>query len=280
MSAREATVRAPAKLNLFLHVLGRRPDGYHELQTLFQLVDLCDELRIAVTDDGEVRRVDAGADDAMAAVPEDRDLAIRAARLLRERAGIHAGARIAIRKRIPMGGGLGGGSSDAGAVLRTLNRLWSAGLDEDALAALGLELGADVPLFVRGRTAWGEGRGERLTPVATDPAWYLIVHPGVAVSTAEVFADPELTRDTPPLTMRDLGTASLRNDCEAVVRRRHPQVAAALDFLARHGKARLSGTGACVFAGFATEAEAAAVAGQLPAAWTGHVARGLERIDD
>ncbi|MET0292938.1 MAG: 4-(cytidine 5'-diphospho)-2-C-methyl-D-erythritol kinase [Steroidobacteraceae bacterium] len=276
---RVVTGLAPAKVNLFLHILGRRADGYHELQTAFQLVDLCDELRIEATDDGLITR-EAPEDAALAAVPADQDLVVRAARLLQERSGSPRGARIAVTKRIPMGGGLGGGSSDAACVLRVLNQLWGTGLDEDALAALGLSLGADVPMFVRGRNAWGEGRGERLTPIETPPGWFTIVHPGISIATAAVFADPELTRDTPAQTMQRLDGPGLRNDCEAVVRRRYPVVAEALDLLSRFAPARLSGTGACVFARFEDRAAAERAAGAMPSRWTAHVARGLQRISN
>ncbi len=273
-----ATGLAPAKLNLFLHILGRRADGYHELQTVFQLVDLCDIVRIRVTPDAAIVREPMAATDPLAGVTADLDLTVRAARLLQQRTGCSLGARIAVDKRIPLGGGLGGGSSDAACVLTMLNRLWSTRLDEDALAALGLELGADVPFFVRGRNAWGEGRGERLTPIETPPRWFVIVHPGVAVGTAEVFGDPELTRDTPPLTMHRLDSPGLRNDCEGVVRRRYPVVGSALDFLSQFAPARLSGTGACVFTSFIAREQAIEVADRVPSRWSAYVAEGLTRI--
>lgn len=270
------TGRAPAKLNLFLHILGRRPDGYHDLQTVFQLVDLCDEIRVELTTDGRIERAPLATGSPLADVPPEQDLAIRAARLLQTRARPGQGAVIAIDKRIPTGGGLGGGSSDAATVLRLLNELWALRLSLDELAALGVTLGADVPVFVRGRTAWGEGRGERLTPIHTPPRWFVIVHPAVAVSTASVFADPELTRNTPPLRMRDFGAVPVRNDCEPVVRRRHPPVAEALDWLATFAPAQLTGTGACIFTTFPDEAAARAVAGKVPAPWKAWVTRGIE----
>jgi 4-diphosphocytidyl-2-C-methyl-D-erythritol kinase len=272
------TALAPAKVNLFLHILGRRPDGYHELQTLFQLIDLCDELQFEVIGDGAITRHTP--DLPLAAVPAEQDLVVRAARLLQQHAGVQLGARITVRKRIPMGGGLGGGSSDAACVLRVLNRLWATGLDEDALAALGLTLGADVPFFVRGRNAFGEGRGERLTPLETPAGWFTVVHPGISISTAAVFADPELTRDTPALTMQPLDGPGLRNDCEPVVRRRYPEVGTAIDLLSRFAPARLSGTGACVFARFADRPAAAQAARAMPPVWTAWVAEGLQRISD
>ena len=275
---------APAKLNLFLHVLGRRDDGYHALQTVFQLVDLEDRLTFTPRADGAVRRRSANAD-----VEEANDLSVRAASLLKARSGCAAGVDIAVEKRIPMGGGLGGGSSDAATTLRALNRIWALGLDVDALAAIGLELGADVPVFVRGRSAFAEGVGERLEPVELDSPWYLIVDPGCSVSTARVFAEPALTRDSTPLRIRDLAppgggplTArsllrSARNDCEPVVRALYPQVDAALDWLAERGDARMTGTGACVFAPFEDRDAAHSVLEALPSEWRGCVARGMNR---
>jgi len=268
---------APAKLNLFLHVTGRRPDGYHSLQTVFQLLDWCDELRIEANADGRIERV-AGPE----AIDAEQDLCVRAARALQQASGSRLGARIELRKRIPTGGGLGGGSSDAATVLLVLDRLWGLHGGLEALAALGLTLGADVPVFVRGESAWGEGRGERLTPLALPERWFLVIHPGVSVSTAEVFQAPELTRNSPVLTIRafspgaDAG-AGLRNDCEPVVRARVPAVAEALDWLARFAPSRMSGTGACVFAAFDSAAAAERVAARVPEVWTARVARGVQR---
>lgn len=262
---------APAKLNLFLHVVGRRPDGYHELQTVFQLLDLADELEFTVRDDGQVRRV-AGPPE----VPAADDLAVRAARLLRERTGTSQGADIVVRKRIPLQGGLGGGSSDAATALVALNDLWGAGLDEDRLAALGVELGADVPVFVRGRSAWAEGIGDRLTPVTLPPSWFAIVRPAAAVATAEVFQAPELTRNTPRITIRSYLRSGGRNDCQPVVVSRHPEVRRALGWLDQRGAAQLTGTGSCVFAAFDGRDEAAAALAGLPSEWLGFVARGLD----
>jgi 4-diphosphocytidyl-2-C-methyl-D-erythritol kinase len=271
---------APAKLNLFLHVTGRRADGYHELQTLFQLVDLADEIRIRGRDDGAIVRTAGPAD-----VPAEDDLVVRAARRLRERAGDPTlGAEVAVTKRIPLGGGLGGGSSDAATVLVALDRLWGLGLGRDALAALGLELGADVPVFVRGSTALATGVGERLQPVEVARAWFAIVHPGVAVATGPVFQAPELTRNSETITItgsfspgwpeRDLPG---RNDLEPVVRSRHAPVRAALEWLGRRGRARLTGSGACVFAAYADERAARAALAGLPDDWRGFVAAGLQR---
>ena len=263
---------APAKLNLFLHVNGRRPDGYHDLQTVFQLLDLSDQIAIEATDDPHIERLEGPA-----AVDPDSDLCIRAALALRAATGVPRGARIRLRKRIPIGGGLGGGSSDAATVLAVLNRLWGTGLSGDRLAEIGLALGSDVPIFVRGSSAWAEGRGEKLTSLELPPAWYLVVYPGVAVVTAAIFQAPELTRNSPLITIRALSPDLARNDCEPVVRSRYPAVAAALDWVGARARARLSGTGSCVFAAFASAAEAERVAARVPDEWTAFVARGLDR---
>jgi 4-diphosphocytidyl-2-C-methyl-D-erythritol kinase len=261
---------APAKLNLFLHVTGRRADGYHELQTLFQLIDLCDELVLSVRADGVIERT-AGPE----GVEPERDLAVRAARALKAATGTALGASIQVRKRIPVGGGLGGGSSDAATVLLALNELWECRLPPGELTALGLSLGADVPVFIGGSSAWGEGIGERLTPVALPQAWYVIVHPGVTVSTAGVFQSPELTRNSPLITIRAFFEAGGRNDCEPVVRSRFPEVAEAMQWLGRYAPARLSGTGSCVFAACASAIEAERLAARVPDRWPSYVARGL-----
>jgi 4-diphosphocytidyl-2-C-methyl-D-erythritol kinase len=265
---------APAKLNLFLHIVGRRPDGYHELQTCFQFIDLCDEIEIEVRKDGRIRRV---AD--MPGVPEDADLCVRAARMLQAAAGTRLGADIGVIKRIPMGGGLGGGSSDAATCLVALNELWQLHRPEDELAALGLKLGADVPVFVRGRTAWAEGVGERLTPLypplAPFEANYLILKPNIGVSTAEIFQDPELTRNSPPITIHGFLASGGQNDCLGVVRRRYPEVARALDWLSGFGLARLTGTGACVFLAVETMDRGREIIGKLPPGLDAFLARGL-----
>ncbi len=261
---------APAKLNLFLHVTGRRADGFHNLQTLFQLLDWGDDIGLQSSDDGRIERLAGPA----AIAPED-DLAVRAARALQEATGTRRGARIRVRKRIPLGGGLGGGSSDAATVLRVLNHLWGTGLGLAELASLGLDLGSDVPVFVYGSSAWAEGRGEELMPFPIPPAWYLIVHPGVAAGTASIFQAPELTRNSPLITIRAFSPAQSRNDCEPVVRSRYPEVAAALDWLGP--ASRLSGTGSCVFAAFDNAAAAERVAARVPDEWTSFVARGVNR---
>jgi 4-diphosphocytidyl-2-C-methyl-D-erythritol kinase len=265
---------APAKLNLFLHVTGRRADGYHELQTLFQLLDWGDELAIEVTGEPRIERIEGPA-----SIPPDQDLVVRAALALQAASGGRLGARIQVRKRVPPGGGLGGGSSDAATVLRVLNRLWGVGWTVQALADLGLTLGADVPVFVHGSSAWAQGRGEQLTPMDVPEAWYVIVYPGVAVSTADIFQAPELTRNSPLITIRAFSAAGTRNDCEPVVRQRYPAIDAALNWLAARaaGVARLSGTGSCVYAAFARAADAERVAARVPEEWKSFVARGVNR---
>ena len=262
---------APAKLNLFLHVTGRRPDGYHELQTVFQLLDLKDTLAFEPRDDGVIERRGGPA-----GVAPEHDLAVRAARLLQAHTGTRLGANLWLDKHIPVGGGLGGGSSDAATVLVALNALWGTGLDTPALAALGLSLGADVPVFVHGRSVWAEGIGEVLEPVDLPPRWYAVVCPSVGVSTAEVFQAPELTRNSPKITIRGFLQAGGRNDCEPVVVARQPEVRAAIEWLGVRGAARLTGTGSCVFAGFVERERAEAALVGLPPRWTGFVARGLD----
>lgn len=265
---------APAKLNLFLHVTGRRGDGYHLLQTVFQLLDYGDRLAFVLRDDSAVHRATE-----LAGVPADQDLVVRAARLLQEAAGVGAGVDIHVDKRLPMGGGLGGGSSNAATTLVALDRLWNTRLGVDALAELGMQLGADVPVFVRGHSAWAEGVGEQLQPLELPERWYLVLIPPVTVSTAAIFSDSHLRRDCPPITIRDFLAApespQWGNVCEAPVRARYPEVAAALDALDALASARLTGTGACVFAAFETESAANAAWQQLAENWQGFVARGV-----
>jgi len=263
---------APGKLNLLLHITGRRTDGYHELQTLFQFLTVCDWLYFDVSGPAGVRLAGQPA-----GVPADTDLCVRAARLLLEVTGTTRGVTIYNDKCLPIGGGLGGGSSDAATTLLVLNRLWELDLDIKELAELGLRLGADVPVFIHGHSAFAEGVGEVLTPASPPEIWFLVLVPPVSVSTAGIFSDPDLTRDTPRTKIPDLISGEGRNDCEAVARRRYPEVAAALDWLDRFSPSRMTGTGACVFAGFATEADAQAVARQIPQTWTGFVARGVNR---
>jgi 4-diphosphocytidyl-2-C-methyl-D-erythritol kinase len=267
---------APGKLNLFLLVTGRRPDGYHTLQTLFRLIDRADELTFALRRDGRVTRMAE-----LAGVAESSDLALRAARLLQAETGCALGADIGIHKRLPLGGGLGGGSSDAATTLLALNRLWGLHLPRAMLQQLALRLGADVPVFVFGRNALAEGIGEQLQPVHLPPAWYFVLVPPVAVSTAEVFADPELTRTTAPVTIRAFseGCASSalfgRNDLEATVCRRYPEVSRHLRWLGQFGPAALTGSGACVYCPFDSETPARSALAQLPADMQGFVAGGL-----
>lgn len=264
---------APAKINHFLHVVGRRSDGYHLLQTVFQFLDLADELRIAVTADGEVR---CAGNYPEASAPDD--LALRAALALQQVCGVSQGADIYVHKRVPIGGGLGGGSSDAATTLTALNHLWGIGLTTDQLAKFSLNLGADVPVFIRGFAAWAEGVGEFLTPLELPENWLLLIHPNCRVSTAAVFDAPDLMRDTAPMTTRDFLAGAGGNDCEPVARRLCPEVGAALDWLAARGaRARLSGTGASVFAVFQREAEARALLAELPAKWQGFATRGRNR---
>jgi 4-diphosphocytidyl-2-C-methyl-D-erythritol kinase len=264
---------APAKLNLFLHVTGRRADGYHTLQTVFQFLDYGDELTFVVTDDGRVTRAEP-----VAGVAEDRDLTLRAARLLQESCGITRGVQIRLTKRLPIGGGLGGGSSDAATTLLAMNELWGVRLSRSDLASLGLKLGADVPVFIHGHAAWAEGIGEVLTPVEPEEAWYLVLVPPVHVSTAGVFGDPELTRYSPPLTIRDFHEGrGLQNDLEPVVRSRYPDVDRALRLLAEFGEPRMSGSGGCVFLKLRDADQGKQILERIPKPFTGFVARGLNR---
>ena len=268
---------APAKLNLGLRVVGRRPDGYHELQTVFQIIDLADELAFEPRSDGTITRLSDAASgaDALAAVAPGDDLCVRAALALRAASGLRTGVTIRIRKRIPLGGGLGGGSSDAATTLCVLDRLWDTRLGAAELAKLGLALGADVPVFVHGHSAVGEGVGERLTPVSLPARWFLVLHPGVAVATKDVFQAPELTRNSAILTIPALLASGDGNDCEPVVRQRFPEVAAALDWLGGYASARLTGTGACIYATFESADAAAEVARKVPPRWRSWVVSGL-----
>jgi 4-diphosphocytidyl-2-C-methyl-D-erythritol kinase len=264
---------APAKLNLFLRIVGRRPDGYHRLQTVFQLLDWGDTVRLRLRDDGQVRRPGGP----IYGVAEADDLVVRAAKLLQSESKTPLGVDIVVEKSIPLGGGFGGGSSDAATVLVALNRLWNAGLDEDALAALGLRLGADVPVFVRGRSAWAEGVGEALTPLALPPATYLLVDSGVCVPTAELFQAPDLTRDAPAATIRDFVSGSvLGNAFEPVLRRRSEAVEALLQRLSQLGPAALTGTGGGCFVRFGARADAEAALAQLPPGARAWVAEGVD----
>lgn len=261
---------APAKLNLMLHIIGRRDDGYHLLQTVFQFLDYADELGFSLRDDGLIRRISESGQ-----IPEQDDLVVRAARLLSGQVSSVPGVDIEIRKNIPMGAGLGGGSSDAATTLLALNKLWETGLSVGQLAELGLQLGADVPVFVKGMASWAEGVGEYLEPIELEEPWYLVVNPGCHVSTAEIFSDSDLTRSSPLTTIADFLAAGGRNDCEPVVVKRYPEIADAMQWLDQFATAKLTGTGACIYASFQTEDQAQAVYDRLPVEFTGFVAKGL-----
>jgi len=267
---------SPAKLNLFLYITGQRADGYHTLQTLFQFLDYGDTLDIAPRGDGEIRLLTP-----VEGVAHEDNLIVRAARLLMKAASESnrlpqgSGADISIEKRLPMGGGLGGGSSNAATVLVALNHLWQCGLSVDELAALGLTLGADVPVFVRGHAAFAEGVGEILTPVEPEEKWYLVAHPGVSIPTPVIFKDPDLPRNTPKRSIKTLLKCEFGNDCEVIARKRFREVDAALSWLLEYAPSRLTGTGACVFAEFDTESRARQVLEQAPEWLKGFVAKGV-----
>ena len=264
---------APAKLNLFLHITGRRADGYHELQTLFQFLDIGDLLDFEITADGEITALHH-----LQGLDPEQDLCWRAARLLQKSTGCKAGAQIHLHKQLPMGGGLGGGSSDAATVLVALNALWDTRLSTEELAALGLSLGADVPIFVHARAAWAEGVGEHLQAAEPPEPIYLVIYPGVHVATGRVFSDPGLTRTCPPITMSDFVLGRAGNVCEPLVQRLYPEVGAALNWLRDAGcEARMTGTGSCVFAALSDQAAAQQLLGSLPSRWMGWVARGRNR---
>ncbi len=271
-SALEEFWPAPAKLNLFLHITGRRSDGYHLLQTVFQFVDCCDRLAFEVRRDGRIRRSSS-----LPGVASENDLAVRAAALLQRHAGSSLGVDIHIEKNLPMGGGLGGGSSDAATTLHALNILWELELPRGELLDLAVRLGADVPVFVAGHAAWAEGVGEVLPPLELPEPWYVVIAPPCHVDTAEIFQAPELTRDCQAITIGSFLSGQCGNVCESVVRRRHPQVDEALNWLERHAPARMSGTGASVFASFGSADEAREVFARRPRGWQGFVARGLNR---
>ncbi|HEX7813929.1 4-(cytidine 5'-diphospho)-2-C-methyl-D-erythritol kinase [Dyella sp.] len=262
---------APAKLNLFLRITGRRDDGYHELQTVFRLLDWGDELRLRQREDGQVLRLHE-----IDGVPAETDLVVRAARLLQPHARAGAGVDIALEKRVPLGGGLGGGSSDAATMLVALNQLWACGLSVDALVELGLQLGADVPVFVRGRSAWAEGIGEKLRWLKLPQRWYVVVDPHEHVPTGELFQAAELTRNAPRVTISSFTSGeTAENAFEPVVRARHPKVDAALNWLGEYGKARLSGSGACVFVETRSRDAAEVIAEACPASFTARVVAGV-----
>ena len=263
---------APAKLNLFLHVTGRRADGYHLLQTAFRLLDWGDTLDFAVREDGEIRRTNAVAD-----VPEETDLCVRAARALQQAANCPLGADIAMHKRLPLGSGLGGGSSDAATTLMALNRLWNARFDPARLREIGIALGADVPFFLFGRDAFAEGIGEILQPATLPPACYVVLAPGVSVPTARIFASPDLTRNTPPIKVNSFTFDRTRNDLQPVACKLFPEIRDALSWLGQFAPARMTGSGACVFAPADSPEHAARIVGQCPARWQAWQAASLAR---
>jgi len=268
---------APAKLNLMLHITGRRNDGYHLLQTLFQFIDFGDELSFEITDNNEIIALFE-----MDGVPAEQNLIIRAAIALQQQSGCTQGVKIDLLKRLPMGGGLGGGSSDAATTLVALNYLWGLHLEINELAEIGLQLGADLPVFIHGHSAWAEGVGEQLQPISLPEPWFMVINPQIEVATANIFSAKELTRDCPPITIRDLSSdgvfsTELVNVCQAVVEQRYPDIAKAISWLNQFGEARLTGTGACLFASFKEQSEAATVLAQLPEQWSGFVAQGCNR---
>lgn len=268
----ELILPAPAKLNRLLHITGRRGDGYHELQTLFQFLDHGDTLHFQPRHDGSINLASP-----LTGIANDDNLIVRAARLLHSETGCRTGVDIHLDKRLPLGGGLGGGSSDAATALLALNHLWDLELSLEQLAALGLRLGADVPVFVHGHAAWAEGIGERLTPVELESPWFVVLHPGIEISTPQVFAAPQLTRNTPPISMTralQVGPSTWRNDCEATVRRLYPAVDEALEWLSTFAPSQLTGTGACLFCSLKHEIDAREILAQTRNGWHAFVARG------
>ncbi|TCO76254.1 4-(cytidine 5'-diphospho)-2-C-methyl-D-erythritol kinase [Chromatocurvus halotolerans] len=271
---RRLRIHAPAKINLFLHITGRRDDGYHNLQTVFQLLDIGDSLVVETNRSGVI-----ALDGPDLGIADSDNLVVRAAMALKALPGTpeHCGATIRLEKQLPSGGGLGGGSSDAASTLLALNALWGLRLSTAALQRTGAALGADVPVFVLGRSAWAEGIGEQLTPLDLPPAWYLVLKPDCAVHTGEIFSHRQLTRDTPPITMHAFFAGDSRNDCEPIVRQLYPEVDNALNWLQNFGEARLTGTGACIFCRCGSEVQARRIAEQVPARWKAWVAAGINR---
>lgn len=260
---------APAKINRFLHITGQRADGYHELQTVFQFLDYADELSFEI-----LEHEDIVLSKPLPGVKPEHDLTVRAARLLQQSANCSKGVRITINKRLPMGGGLGGGSSDAATTLVALNQLWQLNLDRLHLAELGVQLGADVPIFVHGCSAWAEGVGEEITAIQLDEPWFVVLNPSVSVSTAEIFASPSLPRDCVPITIEQFLSGAGSNVCEPVVCQLYPEIQAALHWLEQFAPARMTGTGACVFAAVASEQQARQIVTQSPEQYQAFAARG------
>jgi len=266
------TISAPAKLNLFLHITGQREDGYHLLQTVFQFLDYADTLQLVCRDDKHIYRVSD-----LEGVPAEDDLVVKAAKLLQQRCNSTLGVDISVDKKLPMGGGLGGGSSNAASVLVALNHLWDCGLSQQELMALGVQLGADVPVFIFAQSAWAEGVGERLKAVDLPEKWFLVLKPQINVSTAKVFANSQLRRDCSTITIRDFLTGQTENVCEKPVREMYPEVDAALSDLAKYGESKLTGTGACVFAAFDNEEQAKKALSELSEKWDGFVAKSMNQ---
>jgi len=263
---------SPAKINLFLHITGQREDGYHNLQTAFQFLDYCDTISIEHTFDSDIKLLTP-----INGVEDEDNLIVRAAKLLQQHCGTRKGASISVDKKLPMGGGLGGGSSNAATTLVALNKIWNCTLSNEELAKLGLSLGADVPIFVHGYAAWAEGVGEELTSIYPDEPWYVVIVPNCHVSTAEIFSSSQLTRDCKSMTIAGFLSGEGRNVCEEVVIEHYPPVAEALDWLAQYAKPRMTGTGACVFAGFDNQENAQQVIDSLPSNWQGFVAKGCNK---
>lgn len=264
--------RSPAKINLFLHITGQRSDGYHNLQTAFQFLDYCDTLQFEITPNTDIRLLTP-----IEGVKNEDNLIVRAAKLLQQYTGVKQGADISLEKKLPMGGGLGGGSSNAATTLVALNQIWNCGLSDDELAKLGLTLGADVPIFIHGYAAWAEGVGEEFTAINPAEPWYVVIVPDCHISTGEIFSSSELTRDCKSMTIAGFLSGEGRNVCEDVVMKHYRPVAEALDWLARYAKPRMTGTGACVFAGFDNQNEAQRVIDSMPGDWQGFIAKGCNK---
>lgn len=264
------TLPAPAKLNLFLHITGVREDGYHNLQTIFQLLDYSDEVTLLRRDDGVIRRTEG-----LAEVKPSDDLIVKAAQALKRYTGTTYGADVGVIKRLPVGGGIGGGSSDAATTLLGLNALWECHLTTDELLDIAVTLGADVPVFVAGHSAWAEGIGDQLTPMELPAIWFLVLHPGVFVSTAKLFSSEVLTRNKSILKMRDFTDTDIENVFEVIVREQHPEVDLSLNWLSQFSAARMTGTGSCIFAGFNSFEEAEKVLKKVPVKWKGFVAKAV-----
>lgn len=263
---------APAKINLFLHILGRRQDGYHEIQTFFQLLDYGDQLSFSVRCDGQLTLTPAMVD-----IADNDNLIIRAAKSLQATTKTRLGADIQLDKRLPLGGGLGGGSSDAATALVALNHLWKTGLTATDLANLGVQLGADVPVFVHGCSAWAEGIGEQLQAIVMPERWYLVIKPNCSVSTRQIFSHPQLTRNTPPITVASFLEKGGINDCQTTVSQIYPEVAEAISWLGQHADAQLTGTGACIFAALPSKSAADELLRKVPTHWQSFIAKGISR---